>query len=129
MARKKYICDCDNTHTDVVERVKAQMKDVEEYMILTKFFKVFADETRIKILWALDVSELCVCDICDVLGMTKSAVSYQLSRLRKAHLVRYRREGKEVYYSLDDDHVRGIFELGIEHTRHTNKEGKNEEDI
>ncbi len=129
MARKKYICDCDNAHIDVVERVKAQMKDVEDYAVLTKFFKVFADETRIKILWALDVSELCVCDICDVLGMTKPAVSHQLSRLRKAHLVKYRREGKEVYYSLDDDHVRGIFELGIEHTRHAYKEGKDEEDI
>ncbi len=126
MDKDKYICDSENVHIDKVEYVSTQMRDANEYSILAKFFKVFADETRIKILWALDISELCVCDISSVLGMSKSAISHQLSSLRKAHLVKCRREGKEVYYSLDDEHIRGIFELGIEHTRHI-KEEKDEE--
>jgi ArsR family transcriptional regulator len=69
----------------------------------------------VKILWALDTSEMCVCDISALLNMTKSAVSHQLRVLKQARLVRYRKEGKNVYYSLDDDHVKGIFELGMTH--------------
>ena len=85
---------------------------------LSKLFKVFGDPTRIKILWALNVHELCVLDICEVLDMTKSAVSHQLSTLKEAKLVKSRREGKEVYYSLDDEHVKEIFETGIVHVSH-----------
>ena len=79
------------------------------------FFKMFADPTRAKILWALDQSELCVCDLGEVLGMSKSAVSHQLGTLRKAHLVKFRREGKNVFYSLKDEHVKSILEVGMEH--------------
>ena len=82
---------------------------------LADFFKMFADPTRGKILWALDQSELCVCDLGEVLGMSKSAVSHQLGTLRKAHLVKFRREGKNVFYSLKDEHVKSILEVGMEH--------------
>ena len=105
-----------------VGKAKTDMLDVEIIDSLSKLFKVFGDPTRIKILWALNVHELCVLDICEVLGMTKSAVSHQLSTLKEAKLVRARREGKEVYYSLDDEHVKEIFETGIIHVTHICKE-------
>ena len=101
-----------------VGKAKTDMLDAEIIESLSKLFKVFGDPTRIKILWALNVHELCVLDICDVLGMTKSAVSHQLGTLKEARLVKARREGKEVYYSLDDEHVKEIFETGIVHVSH-----------
>jgi len=107
---------------EAVGKAKTDMLDYEIIESLSKLFKVFGDPTRIKILWALNVHELCVLDICEVLGMTKSAVSHQLSTLKKAKLVRARREGKEVYYSLDDEHVKEIFETGIIHVTHICKE-------
>ena len=79
------------------------------------FFKIFGDSTRIKILWALDRAEMCVCDLAVLLNMTKSAVSHQLKTLRQEKLVKYRKEGKIVYYSLEDDHVKVILEVGLEH--------------
>lgn len=107
---------------EAVGKAKTDMLDSEIIESLSKLFKVFGDLTRIKILWALNVHELCVLDICEVLGMTKSAVSHQLSTLKEAKLVRARREGKEVYYSLDDEHVKEIFETGIIHVTHICKE-------
>ena len=118
MSAGKFICDCTVMHQEIVDDVKKAMIDMGEYKKLALFFKVFADETRIKILWALDLSEMCVCDICSVLDMTKSAVSHQLALLRREHLVKCRREGKSVYYSLDDEHVKQVFETGLEHIRH-----------
>lgn len=105
-----------------VGKAKTDMLDAEIIESLSKLFKVFGDPTRIKILWALNVHELCVLDICEVLGMTKSAVSHQLATLKEAKLVRAGREGKEVYYSLDDEHVKEIFETGIIHVTHICKE-------
>lgn len=105
-----------------VGKAKTDMLDVEIIESLSKLFKVFGDPTRIKILWALNVHELCVLDICKVLGMTKSAVSHQLSTLKETKLVRARREGKEAYYSLEDEHVKEIFETGIIHVTHICKE-------
>lgn len=105
-----------------VGKAKTDMLDSEIIESLSKLFKVFGDPTRIKILWALNVHELCVLDICEVLGMTKSAVSHQLATLKEANLVRARRDGKEVYYSLDDEHVKEIFETGIIHVTHICKE-------
>lgn len=105
-----------------VGKAKTDMLDAEIIESLSKLFKVFGDPTRIKILWALNVYELCVLDICEVLGMTKSAVSHQLATLKETKLVRARREGKEVYYSLDDEHVKEIFETGIIHVTHICKE-------
>ncbi|NLL73060.1 MAG: winged helix-turn-helix transcriptional regulator [Clostridiales bacterium] len=82
---------------------------------LAETFKVFGDSTRIRILWALDESEMCVCDIASLLNMTQSAISHQLRVLKQAKLVKNRREGKVVYYSLDDEHVRLIIDQGMAH--------------
>lgn len=103
---------------EVIDRAKINMLEAETIDSLSKLFKVLGDPTRIKILWALNVHDLCVLDICEVLGMTKSAVSHQLGTLKEAKLVKARREGKEVYYSLDDEHVKEIFETGIVHVSH-----------
>lgn len=81
------------------------------------FFKALCDETRLKLIWALDQSEMCVNDLADALGMSPSAISHQLSTLKIANLVTSRRQGKEVFYSLADDHVRSMLEAGIEHTQ------------
>lgn len=118
MARSEYSCDCNIVHHDIVDKIKLSMEKTDDYSKLAVFFKAISDETRVKILWALDINELCVCDLCNVLDMTKSAVSHQLSYLRKLHLVKYRKEGKSVYYSLDDYHVREVFEKALEHVRH-----------
>ena len=82
---------------------------------LSELFRVFGDSTRIKILYVLFESELCVCDIARLLNLTQSAVSHQLRILKASNLVRFRREGKTVFYSLDDDHVRSVLALGMEH--------------
>ncbi len=91
------------------------MPSEEELYDLAELFKVFGDTTRIRILYELFGGELCVSDIADKLGMTQSAISHQLRVLKANRLVRFRREGKTVYYSLDDDHVRSIIEMGVEH--------------
>lgn len=103
---------------EAIDRAKINMLEAETIDSLSKLFKVLGDPTRIKILWALNVHDLCVLDICEVLGMTKSAVSHQLGTLKEAKLVKARREGKEVYCSLDDEHVKEIFETGIVHVSH-----------
>ena len=93
-------------------------KDLPEDEVLydlAELFKMFADSTRVKILYALFESELCVCDIAKVLNLTQSAVSHQLRILKGGKLVKYRREGKVVFYSLADDHVRSIIEMGMDH--------------
>lgn len=84
---------------------------------LSELFKVFGDPTRVKIIYSIKDSEMCVCDIAEFLGMTQSAISHQLRVLKKARLVKYRREGKTVYYSLDDEHVDRIFEFGLTHVK------------
>lgn len=99
----------------IVAKVKSQLPEEEEIYDLAELFKVFGDSTRAKILSCLEISELCVCDIAACLNMTKSAVSHQLRILRSAKLVKNRKVGKEVYYSLDDDHVSKIFECGLSH--------------
>lgn len=108
-------CDVDVIHEDVVKEVKQKMPKEEILMDLAEVFKVFGDTTRIKILWALDESEMCVCDIAVLLNMTQSAISHQLRVLKQADLVRSKREGKIVYYSLNDDHVKKIFDQGLDH--------------
>jgi ArsR family transcriptional regulator len=107
-------CDCGVIHPEVVNKVKMVMPVEDE---LFDFFKVLGDSTRVKIMWALDESEMCVCDLAVLLNMTKSAVSHQLKLLRTANLVKYRKEGKVVFYSLSDDHVKEILEKGLVHIR------------
>ncbi len=117
MSKDELFCDCDVIHADVVDSVKKKMPEEHELYDLSDFFKVFGDSTRVKIMWALDESEMCVCDIAVLLNMTKSAISHQLRSLKQANLVKYRKEGKIVFYSLADDHVKDIFEKGLEHIR------------
>ncbi len=108
-------CECEVIHADVVQAVKQQLLGEETYMSLATLFKLFGDSTRVQILHALEQHELCVCDLAALLGMTKSAISHQLKSLRLARLVKYRRDGQNVYYSLADDHVKKIIDMGCEH--------------
>lgn len=111
----RYSCDCDVIHEDTVNDVRSKMQNDKEYVRLASLYKMFGDTTRIKILHALEHSEMCVCDLAVLLGITKSAVSHQLKALRMANLVEFRKEGQVVYYSLADDHVKLIIDMGMEH--------------
>lgn len=111
-------CDCFAVHGDTVKMVVDEMPPDDDVQALSRFFKVLGDPTRMRILWALDRSEMCVCDITVALNMTKSAVSHQLNTLRNARLVKYRRDGKNVYYSLHDQHVTEIVEQAMTHMKH-----------
>ena len=106
-------------HEDIVKRVQDKQPDDEYLYELADLFKVFGDTTRIKILYALFESELCVGDIALVLGMSQSAVSHQLRVLKDSKLIKFRREGKVIFYSLDDDHVRTIMSMGMEPVSYT----------
>ena len=108
-------CEYIHVHEDIVKRVKAEMPDEETLYDLADLFRIFADSTRIKILYVLYASEMCVCDIAQLLGMTQSAISHQLRALKQSKLVKYRREGKTVFYSLADDNVVTILAQGMEH--------------
>lgn len=108
-------CDCNIIHEDVVNKVRENMPQEEYLYDLAELFKVFGDTTRIKILYALFASEMCVCDIASLTNMTQSAISHQLRVLKQARLVKYRKEGKIVYYSLDDEHIKQIFDQGLMH--------------
>ncbi len=108
---------CEDTcvHTDRLDKVRAGLPDEDELYDLAELFKVFGDSTRIRILYVLFQSELCVCDLAEALQMTQSAISHQLKILKQAKLVTGRREGKSVFYALADDHVRLIIDQGREH--------------
>ena len=108
-------CDCVYVHQEIVDYVTADMPDEEELYDLAELFKVFGDSTRIKILYVLFEKEMCVCDIAELLYMTQSAISHQLRVLKQSRLVKFRREGKTVYYSLADSHVWTIINQGMEH--------------
>lgn len=108
-------CSCSVIHEDVVNKVKECIPEEETLYDLADLFKVLGDSTRIKILCALFQAEMCVCDIAALLGMTQSAISHQLRVLKQARIVRNRKDGKVVYYSLDDDHVKSIFDQGLIH--------------
>lgn len=110
-----YRCDCNIIHEGVIEKVKSNMPKEDSLMNLADAFKVFSDSTRLKILCALLQEEMCVCDISALLGMSKSAVSHQLRVLKQTNLVKNRRSGKEVYYSIADKHVETIINNGMEH--------------
>lgn len=109
------LCTCNHTHKEVISRAKSRMASEDDIYEMSELFKVFGDSTRVRILAGLLQEELCVCDIASLLKMTKSAISHQLRILRTARLVKSRKEGKEVFYSLADDHVKEIFELTLEH--------------
>ena len=108
-------CSSNIIHKDIIDRVKKSIPKEETLYDLAELFKVFGDSTRIKILCALFESEMCVCDIASLLNMTQSAISHQLRVLKSNRLVKYRRDGKVIYYSLDDDHIKDIFNAGLSH--------------
>ena len=109
------MCDCDMIHEKVVENTRSRMQKEVEYLDLAALFKMFGDGTRVKILHALELNEMCVCDLAALLGMTKSAISHQLKALRLSNLVKSRRDGQVIYYSLADDHVKYILDIGFDH--------------
>ena len=111
----KYIPECTIIHEDVIARAREAMVDDKHFHNLANLFKMFADNTRLKILWALSKEKMCVCDLAALLGMTKSAISHQLKSLRLANLVKNDKQGKCVYYSLVDCHAKEIFDKGFEH--------------
>lgn len=109
------LCECDELHEDVIAKKREEMPDEAMLYELSDFFKILGDSTRMRILFAIDGEPMCVCDIADLLGMTKSAVSHQLKILRRSDLITYRKSGKNVFYTLADDHVKDIIEKALEH--------------
>jgi len=112
------VCDQQEEHHPAIDRARNAMPPADQLQDLAGLFKALGDATRVRILAALSAGELCVCDLCAVLEMSQSAVSHQLRLLRAAKLVRSRREGKNMFYALDDEHVMALFGQGLEHVRH-----------
>lgn len=108
-------CECHETHPDRINAASTAMPDDDSLFALADLYKIFGDSTRLRILYVLYETELCVCDIAALCGMTVSAISHQLRMLKQARLVKFRKAGKSVLYSLDDDHVHSILAQGMEH--------------
>ena len=115
MGNSENVCDCEIIHQEKVEQAKQTMLDEGLLLTVADFFKVFSDSTRVRIISVLEKNELCVCDIANILNMTKSAVSHQLKNLRETNLIKSRRLGKEVWYSLADEHIKKILDIALEH--------------
>lgn len=122
MSKNEFTCDCNQIHHQLVAETIASMPANSFFQNLADFYKVLADPTRCKIIFALSQHELCVCDLANVLSMTKSSISHQLRKMKDSGVVKCRREGKEVYYSLDDEHVASLFATTVTHIRHRNQE-------
>lgn len=115
MSENNETCEVTRIHSDIVNELIARMPDEEVLYDIAELFKVFADSTRVRILYVLIESELCVCDISALLNMSQSAISHQLRVLKQSRLVKYRRSGKTIYYSLCDDHIKTMLDMGMEH--------------
>ena len=115
MENKSESCSCNVIHKEVVENVKNKLPKEETLYDLAELSKVFGDSTRIKIICSLFESEMCVCDLSVLLNISQSAISHQLRVLKSARLVKFRRAGKVIYYSLDDEHIKQIFDAGLHH--------------
>lgn len=115
MENKSESCSCNVIHKEVVENVKNKLPKEETLYDLAELFKVFGDSTRIKIICSLFEAEMCVCDLSVLLNISQSAISHQLRVLKSARLVKFRRAGKVIYYSLDDEHIKQIFDAGLHH--------------
>lgn len=114
---ERTVCEIEFVNKEAVREVKSRMLKNETILGTANIFKILGAPTRVKILHALSQKELCVCDLAALLGMTHSAVSHQLRVLRNSNLVKFRREGKIVYYSLADEHVKKLIKMGVEHAR------------
>lgn len=112
---EKCLCEVQEIHRDLLSKVTERLPCEDNIFDLAELFKIFGDSTRMRILFVLFEEEVCTCDLAEILGMTSSAISHQLAILRKSKLVKCRRDGKAVYYSLSDEHVRTIIEMGLEH--------------
>lgn len=117
-AKEKLVCATHEKDEKILQDLKESLQWEEEINLLSNTFKALSDPTRLKIIYILSITSLCVCDIANILGMTQSAISHQLRILRDLKLVKFKREGKLVIYSLDDDHVLGLFKQGLDHIRH-----------
>ena len=118
MPKNEFICDCHPIDAQLVENAKKAMPQEEMIRGVAHFFSVIGDMTRCKILLALKESPMCVCDLANVLSMTKSSISHQLNKLKTAGFVKCERVGKQVFYSLDDEHVWDIFDISLAHLQH-----------
>jgi ArsR family transcriptional regulator len=110
-------CITKGIHRDIIRTVKTNMPDPIALYDVADLFKLFGDSTRLGILWALSESEMCVCDLCALLKMKQPAVSHQLKNLKQSRIVKARRDGKVIFYSLDDEHIRKLLNLGMDHVR------------
>lgn len=117
MENKELMCDEKNIHYNEINKVKKEALSFDEIMEMADMFKLFADSSRLKIICSILNNELCVCDLCEILELTQSNVSHQLQLLRTSKLVKYRKEGKQVYYSLKDEHIEKIIKMALEHIR------------
>jgi len=113
----QFSCDCDVIHEETVKRVRAAMPRAKDLYNLANLYKIFSDNTRLKILWALSCNPMCVCDLAVLMDMTKSAISHQLKSLRLSNFVKFEKQGKNVFYSLLDEHIKDIIEKGFEHIK------------
>lgn len=114
-AEHSEVCECEQIHPDAVSLVRSKLPEEDPIYEVAELFKVFGDSTRARIICALSISELCVCDLACLLNMTQSAISHQLRILKQARIVKNRRAGKSVYYALDDEHIRQLFDIAFEH--------------
>ena len=126
MPKNEYICDCHPIDSELVAKTKNAMPQDSTIKNVARFFSVIGDGTRCKILFALKENPMCVCDLANVLSMTKSSISHQLNKLKTAGFVKCERCGKQVFYSLDDDHVCEIFDISLKHLAHKSREGNDE---
>lgn len=124
-AKKNLQCDCEVIHNELVEKVVKNALDDELVICIADFYKAMSDSTRVKILNLLEMQELCVCDISFILNMTKSAVSHQLKNLKEMNLIKGRKQGKEVWYSLADRHIKDVFDVSLEHIMENREDEKN----
>lgn len=126
MERKELACDCNIIDEEAVAIALSNKPDPDELVKLSELFKLLGEKTRLNIIWTLDSHEMCVGDIANVLNMTKSSISHQLALLRVAEIVKYRKSGKEVYYTLDDEHINKLYEIGMEHINHKMRGANND---
>lgn len=112
------LCEIQSVDCEKVRRIKELMLPQEDYQVLAEIYKAMGDESRLKLLYALSRGELCVCEMTELLDISQSAISHQLRLLRSLRLVKYRKAGKQVFYSLDDDHIMNILSQGILHIQH-----------
>lgn len=117
MEDKELVCNEKKPHYNKINEVKQKEPEYDEIMDMADMFKLFSDSSRLKIICSILNNELCVCDLCELLNLTQSNVSHQLQLLRTSKLVKYRKEGKQVYYSLKDEHVEKIIQMALDHIK------------